>query len=187
VEGLAWLISDRSDGQLVREVIGGEREAFNVLVQRWERKVYSYLVHLTGQSEDAWDMCQEAFLSAYTHLGELRDAERFTPWLFQIAHNTAYSHLRGMREQEAEFAGVDPAAPSAVRLRDGTVWERGELRLLVEKALATLPMEQREALVLKFYQGFKFAEIAEIQNCPLSTVKTRVYAAFEQLKKLLQA
>lgn len=184
---MVWLISDRSDGQLVREVIGGEREAFNVLVRRWERKVYSYLVHLTGRSEDAWDMCQEVFISAYTHLGELRDPERFTPWLFQIAHNTAYSQLRRTREEEAELSEVHPAASSGVRLGDGAVWERGELKLLVEKALASLPMEQREALVLKFYQGFKFAEIAEVQNCPLSTVKTRVYAAFEQLKKLLQA
>jgi len=183
---VAWLISDRSDAQLVRAVVGGEREAFNVLVRRWERKVYSYLVHLGCPDEDAADNCQEVFLSAYTHLGELRDAERFTPWLFQIAHNTAYSHLRGMRDQEVELGEVDPAAHPGVRVGDGTVWEPLELKLLVEKALAALPMEQREALILKFYQGFKFTEIAEVQNCPLSTVKTRVYAGFDQLKKLLQ-
>lgn len=180
-------ISDRADALLVRDAIGGEPEAFNVLVRRWERKVYSYLMHLTGQPEDAFDICQEAFVSAYMHLGRLRDPERFHQWLFQIAHNTACSHLRETRGEEADLSEADPAgAPSVIRVGNTTAWERSELRLLVEKVLAELPVEQREAIILKFYQGFKFTEIAEIQNCPLSTVKTRVYSGFEQLKKFLQ-
>lgn len=181
---MALPISDRPDALLVRDVLGGQHEAFNVLVRRWERKIYSYLVHFTGQPEEAFDLCQEVFVSVYTHLGQLKELEKFSQWLFQIAHNTARTKMRGRRGQEAE---ADPAGePSAVRLGDGTVWERGELKLLVEKALAELPFEQREAIILKFYQGFKFTEIAEIQNCPLSTVKSRVYSGFEQLKKFLQ-
>jgi RNA polymerase sigma-70 factor (ECF subfamily) len=66
-------------------------------------------------------------------------------------------------------------------------WERGDLKILVEKALAGLPLEQREAIVLKFYQGFKLAEIAEIQGCPVSTTKTRVYSGFEQLRKFIES
>jgi RNA polymerase sigma-70 factor (ECF subfamily) len=187
VEGVVWLISDRSDAQLVRAALAGEREAFNVLVRRWERKVYSYLVYLTGHAEDAWDLCQEAFVSAYRHLGRLREPERFSSWLFQIAHNTAYSHLRVTREREAELDEPRLAEFPETRLGNGPALGPGELKLLVEKALGALPMEQREAVVLKFYQGFKFAEIAEIQNCPVSTAKTRVYASLEQLKKILQA
>ena len=99
---MALGISDRSDALLVRDVLGGKLEAFNVLIRRWERKVYSYLVHLTGQPEDAFDMCQEAFVSAYKHLSRLQDPDRFRPWLFQIAHNTAYSHLRAARDDILE-------------------------------------------------------------------------------------
>lgn len=169
--------------------MGGDRQAFNALVRRWERKVYSYLVYLTGRPEDAFDLCQDVFVSAYTNLGRLRNPERFRPWLFQIAHNTAYSHLRGTSQDGEGPDGVNPSTGggSEIRLGDGSVWGKGELKLLVERALEALPVEQREAIILKFYQGFKFAEIAEIQDCPMSTIKTRVYAGFEQLKKILQS
>lgn len=183
---MAVPISGRSDAELVRQARDGQADAFSALVRRWERKVYSYLVYLTGHREDAFDLCQEVFLSAYQNLDRLREPERFLGWLFQIARNRAYSHLRGKRAEGAEPADTDPAvAPCEVRLGDSGVWERGELKLLVEKALAALPLEQREAIVLKFYQGLKFEEIADIQSCPVSTAKTRVYDGFEQLKKVL--
>ncbi len=182
---MAFPFSDRPDAQLVREVLSGDLQAFNALVRRWERKVYSYLVYLTGRPEDALDLCQEVFVSAYTNLERLRAPERFRQWVFQIAHNTAYSHLRGTLAEAALPDAADPPGDE-VRLNDGSVWGKGELKVLVERALEALPVEQREAIVLKFYQGFKFSEIAEIQNCPVSTIKTRVYTGFEQLKKLLQ-
>lgn len=181
-------ISDRSDALLVREVRAGSPEAFNLLVRRWERKVYSYLVYLTGQSEDAFDLCQEVFVAAYANIGRLRTPEIFRQWLFQIAHNTAYSHLRKERVRGAVPYEVDPrGVPPTFRLMDGALWERAESKLLVEKALAALPVDQREAIVLKFYQGFKFDEIAEIQKCPVSTIKTRFYAGFDQLRKILKS
>ena len=180
-------ISDRPDAELVRDAIRGQPEAFNVLVRRWERKVYSFLLYLTGRPEDAFDMCQEVFLSAYRHLGQLKDPNKFPQWLFRIARNTAHSHARREREEETSLTDLDPAGGSS-RVRVGEVgqWERGELRILVEKALAELPLEQREAIVLKFYHGFKLEEIAEIQGCPLSTAKTRMYSGFEQLRKFIE-
>jgi RNA polymerase sigma-70 factor (ECF subfamily) len=179
-------ISDRPDASLVREARAGSAEAFNVLVRRWERKVYTYLVYLTGQSEDAFDLCQEVFVAAYANLGRLRAPENLRPWLFQIAHNTAYSHMRKERGREALQSEVDPRGVTpTVRLMDGAPWERAESKLLVEKALAALPVDQREAIILKIYRGFRFTEIAEIQDCPVSTVKTRVYGGFEQLRKLM--
>ncbi len=184
----ALRISDQPDASLVREAAGGKTEAFNALVTRWERRIYSYLVYLTGLPEDAFDMCQDVFLSAYKNLGQLRDAGTFQKWLFQIAHNTACSHMRRASGQAPELIEDGPrSASSTFRVGNATAWEHGELRLFVEKALGELPMEQREAIILKVYQGLKFTEIAEIQNCPLSTVKTRVYSGFEQLKRLLQA
>jgi RNA polymerase sigma-70 factor (ECF subfamily) len=144
-------------------------------------------VYLTGRPEDAFDMCQEAFLSGYRHLGQLKDPHKFPQWLFRIARNTALSHARQEREEETSLKDLDLAEDSS-RVRVGEVgqWERGELKILVEKALAELPLEQREVIVLKFYQGFKLAEIAEIQECPLSTSKTRMYSGFEQLRKFIE-
>ena len=181
-------ISDRPDEALVRDAMSGQSEAFNVLVRRWERKVYSFLVYLTARPEEAFDMCQEAFLSAYRHLGQLKDPHKFPQWLFRIARNTAHSRARQEREEETSLNDLEGAGDSSgARVGEAGQWERGELKILVEKALAALPFEQREAIVLKFYQGFKLAEIAEIQGCPLSTVKTRVYSGFEQLRKFIES
>lgn len=180
-------ISDCSDSTLVGRVRAGNDEAFNVLVRRWEQKIYTYLAHLTGRADEAFDLCQEVFISAYAHLGQLRDPERFSPWLFQIAHSAAYSYFRRTHGVGPELTGgMQVSEPSRVRLADGTMLERPEAKLLAEKLLTMLSPEQREAIILKVYGGFKFEQIAEIQNCPLSTVKTRVYSGLEQLKRLLE-
>ena len=185
---LKFQISDRPDAALVREAMRGQSDAFNVLVRRWERKVYSFLVHLTGRTEDAFDMCQEVFLSAYRHLEQLKEPDKFPQWLFRIARNTAHSHARRDHGgEEASLTDLEGAENSPkVRVGEAGQWERGDLKILVERALAGLPLEQREAIVLKFYQGFKLAEIAEIQGCPVSTAKTRVYSGFEQLRKFIE-
>ena len=168
--------------------MSGQPEAFNVLVKRWERKVYSFLVYLTGRREDSFDMCQEVFLSAYRHLGQLKDPHKFPPWLFRIARNTAHSHAREERQEETSLKDLEAAEGFfSVKVGKAGQWERGDLKILVEKALGGLPLEQREAIVLKFYQGFKLAEIAEIQGCPLSTAKTRLYSGFEQLRKFIES
>jgi len=185
---LALEISDRPDATLVRDTMSGQSEAYNVLVRRWERKVYTFLVYLTGRPEDAFDICQEVFLSAFRHLGQLKDPRKFPQWLFRIARNAALSHARHEREEETSLKDLDPTVDSTrVRVGEAGQWERGDLKILVEKALARLPLDQREAIILKFYQGFKLAEIAEIQGCPVSTAKTRVYSGFEQLRKFIES
>jgi RNA polymerase sigma-70 factor, ECF subfamily len=193
VNEVALPISERSDAELVRGAVAGTLDDFNVLVRRWERKIYNYVLRLVHQREDAFDLCQEVFISAFQRLDRLRDAEKFTPWLFRIAHNAAYSHLRGRGNPDRNL-DVDPdllelnshsLAPGR-RLVNRTSLEGAEVKMLVEKALAALPVEQREAIVLKVYEGLKFSEIGEIQGCPESTAKARVYAGYGQLKKLLQ-
>jgi RNA polymerase sigma-70 factor (ECF subfamily) len=144
-------------------------------------------VHLTHRPEEALDISQEVFLSGYRNLRQLKDPNRFRPWLFRIAHNAAQSHVRDARRQETSLQERgSPDNSPAIGVGEVRQWERGELKILVERALAELPLEQREAIILKFYQGFKLAEIAEIQGCPLSTVKTRVYSGFDSLKKFIE-
>jgi RNA polymerase sigma-70 factor (ECF subfamily) len=140
--------------------------------------MYNYLLKLTGHPEDAMDLCQETFLKGYRSLDRLDDPARFGPWLYRIAHNEAISHLR--RARPSEELG-DPAAGGAGFQRMAPV----EVTLAVEAALKRLPPEQREAVILKVYEGFKFDEIAAILDCPPSTVKSRVYTGLEQLKLIL--
>ncbi len=170
------------DKELVEQVLDGRTEAFNLLVWRWQRSLYNFLYRLTGDREQARDLAQEAFLRAYTRLRDLKEHEKFGAWLYRIAVNQHRSHLRSRAAQEAAWSDeLDEAAhePPSGASR--------ELRLAVRTLLGRLTPEQREVVLLKVYEGFKFEEIANILDCPVSTVKSRLYAAFEQLRIGLDA
>jgi RNA polymerase sigma-70 factor (ECF subfamily) len=166
------------DRDLVAASRKGDVDAFNALVGRWEKRIFNYLLRLTRDVESAQDLAQDTFFKAYQNLGKLDDVARFSSWLYRIAHNEAISALRRpRRETELEEPPVAPAG----RSRMAPV----EVALAVSSALGRLSEEQREAVVLKVYEGFKFDEIAEILNCPASTIKSRVYTALDLLKEML--
>jgi RNA polymerase sigma-70 factor (ECF subfamily) len=166
------------DRDLVAKARRGNVDAYNVLVSRWDRRVYRYLVKLVGDREDAMDLAQEVFLKAWQALGKLDDTDRFSSWLFRIAHNEAFSLLRRIRPRE-ELTERAAGSESPGRLYPL------ETQLAAARALERLTPEQREAVVLKVYEGFKFDEMAEILETPVSTVKSRLYTALEVLKEEL--
>jgi RNA polymerase sigma-70 factor (ECF subfamily) len=166
------------DRDLIAKARQGDVEAYNLLVSRWEKRIFNYLLRLVSNREDALDISQETFLKAYQNLRKLDDPARFSAWLFRIAHNEAFSLLR-RRRPETELAG-EPRPPEL-----GPRMLPMELSLAVESALKLLSADQREAVLLKVYQGFKFEEMAEILECPVSTVKSRLYTALDLLKTTL--
>jgi RNA polymerase sigma-70 factor (ECF subfamily) len=172
------------DADLIRKARRGDVEAFNALVSRWDKRVYNYLLRILGNREDALDLSQDVFLKAYQNLGKLEDPERFAPWLYRIAHNEAYSLFR-KRRPEADVDEVPPEVSDAGITVAGSSVFPLELSLAVASALERLSADQREAVTLKIYQGFKFDEMAEILGCPVSTVKSRLYAALDVLKNEL--
>lgn len=169
------------DRDLILKARRGDVDAYNVLVSRWEKRVFSYLVRSVRNREDALDLAQDTFLKAYRGLSKLDDVERFPQWLFRIAHNEAISMFRRSRPVGGEDE-LEAAASTAPELRTRAA---AETTVMVAQALANLSPEQREAVALKVYHGFKFHEIAEITGAPLSTVKSRVYNGFEALKQAL--
>ena len=166
------------DRDLIAKARRGNVDAYNVLVSRWEKRVFNYLLRLVGHREDALDLSQDVFLKAYQNLKKLEDPAKFAGWLFRIAHNEAYSLLRKNRP-EGELA-VEPKSGEST----GRMFPI-ELSLAVQSALTRLSDDQREAVLLKVYQGFKFEEMAEILACPVSTVKSRLYTALDLLKQTL--
>jgi RNA polymerase sigma-70 factor (ECF subfamily) len=166
------------DRDLIAKARRGDVEAYNLLVSRWEKRVFNYLLRLVSNREDALDLSQDAFLKAYQNLPKLDDPARFAGWLFRIAHNEAFSLLR-RRKPESPLTGEPRAAATSGRLLPM------ELSLAVESALKRLNEDQREAVLLKVYQGFKFEEMAEILDCPVSTVKSRLYTALDLLRATL--
>lgn len=166
------------DRDLIAKARRGGVDAYNLLVSRWERRIFNYLLRLTGNREDAMDISQETFLKAYQNLGKLDDPARFSSWLFRIAHNEAYSLLR-----KAKPEGEITVEPSSGEM-SGRMFPM-ETSLAVQSALSRLSPDQREAVALKVYQGFKFDEMARILDCPVSTVKSRLYTALDLLKDAL--
>jgi RNA polymerase sigma-70 factor (ECF subfamily) len=169
------------DADLIQQAARGGVEAYNLLVSRWEKRVYNYLLRITGNREDALDLAQDVFLKAYQNLRKLDDPGRFAPWLYRIAHNEAYSMFR-KRRPETDVEEVKPEATGTGITVGGSSVFPIELSLAVSSALGRLSPEQRESVVLKIYQGFKFEEMAEILSCPVSTIKSRLYTALELLK-----
>ncbi|MBI3933423.1 MAG: sigma-70 family RNA polymerase sigma factor [Acidobacteria bacterium] len=193
-----------SDAELVARTRKGDVEAFNHLVSRWEKRLYNYLLRLLanrpGYRDDALDLAQEAFLKAYQNIGTLTDAEKFAAWLYRIAHNLTFSQLRtqlgqpaalelveeGGQDRSPEWSNDWKEVSAGFHATPQPAFGR-EMEIAVARALDSLAAEQREAIVLKVYHGFRFEEIAEIISCPVSTVKTRVYAGFAQLRSILEA
>ena len=167
------------DADLIPKAQRGDVEAFNLLVSRWEKRVFNYLLRILQNREDALDLSQDVFLKAYQNLRKLEDPERFAAWLFRIAHNEAFSLFRE-RKPAGEPEGEQHSGQS-VSLGGAGVFPI-ELAIAVSSALGRLTSDQRETVVLKVYQGFKFEEMAEILSCPVSTVKSRLYTALDLLK-----
>ena len=181
-----------TDEELVARSIGGDADSFNELVQRWERPIYALAYRTIGREDDARDVCQETFLRAFRALPGFRGQAKFSSWLYRIALNLCRDWVR--RERRAPLVqvpeGVDPvdladAEASPEPSVEDLVADR-EMSAAVAKAMAELPEEQRTAIMLKEYHGLTFQEIADQLNCPLSTVKTRLYQGLSVLRRRLE-
>lgn len=179
----------RSDEQLVEACLGGEVAAFDILVDRWQRKIRGAVYRVVRSEEEAQDICQEAFLKAYRGLSSFKGEARFSSWLYQIAINLSRDRLRRRKTRNwVSLDDLDEAPPpGSPRVpAEGERWVQAlEIREQLARAVAALPEEQREAVILKEYQGLTFPEIAEIQGVPVSTVKTRLYRGLSVLRERL--
>jgi RNA polymerase sigma-70 factor (ECF subfamily) len=181
-----------TDEELVAKATAGDLESFNQLVSRWERPIYALAYRTLGREEEARDVVQEAFLRAFRGLKGFKGEAKFSSWLYRITLNLCRDWVR--RERRAPLVqvpeGVDPvdladAEASPEPSVEDLVADR-EMSAAVAKAMAELPEEQRTAIMLKEYHGLTFQEIADQLNCPLSTVKTRLYQGLSVLRRRLE-
>ncbi len=182
----------RTDEELVARSIDGDTDSFNQLVLRWERPIYALAYRVIGREEEARDVVQETFLRAFRGIKNFRGQAKFSSWVYRIALNLCRDWIRRERRApiQATPEGVDLvelAAEQGPVESIETLVARHDLSKIVEQAMALLPDEQRTAIILKEYHGMTFQEIADLQGCPLSTVKTRLYQGLTVLRRHLQA
>src|SRR5215207_8916454 len=180
-----------TDEELVARSQRGDIESFNQLILRWERPIYALAYRVIGREEEARDVCQEAFLRAYRALPGFKGEAKFSSWLYRITLNLCRDWIRRQRrtpvvQMPEEVDALEAAAAAEPRESIEDLVARRELSSAVESAMTQLPPEQRTAIILKEYHGMTFQEIADLQGCPLSTVKTRLYQGLIVLRRRLQ-
>jgi RNA polymerase sigma-70 factor (ECF subfamily) len=181
-----------TDEELVARSVAGDSESFNQLIVRWERPIYALAYRQIGREEDARDVCQEAFLRAFRALPGFKGQAKFSSWLYRITLNLCRDWMR--RQRRAPFVQLPEGVDAAELASTATVptesiedaLGRKDLGRHVAKAMQNLPEEQRSAILLKEYHDLTFQEIAELQGCPLSTVKTRLYQGLTVLRRELE-
>lgn len=180
-----------TDEELVARSVGGDLDSFNQLVLRWERPIYALAYRVIGREEDARDVAQETFLRAFRALKGFKGQAKFSSWLYRITLNLCRDWIRRERRTPVVQApeGVDVIELAGETSPSESIEElvsRHELGRAVGKAMSQLPEEQRTAIILKEYHGLTFQEIADLLDCPLSTVKTRLYQGLTVLRKQLR-
>jgi RNA polymerase sigma-70 factor (ECF subfamily) len=188
------LAAAETDQQLVERVQAGDRRAFDLLVLKYQPKILGLVSRYVNDSHEVQDVTQEAFIKAYRALPRFRGDSAFYTWLYRIAINTAKNHLvaRGRRPpgtdvdiEDAEYYEAGSA------LRDGENPENQlfsqELGAVVNRAITELPDDLRTAVTLREFDGLSYEDIAEIMDCPVGTVRSRIFRAREAIDKRVQA
>jgi RNA polymerase sigma-70 factor (ECF subfamily) len=176
---------ERTDAQVVRDVLEGDRDAYRLLVRRYGDTLYAHALRMARSPDEAADLVQKALVQGFRKLHMCREPERVGAWLFRITANLCKDHVRNPRRKRdvplAPLAGVvrgsaDPEADAQAAETRRKVWE----------ALQALTPEQREAFVLKHVDGRSYEEIAAVMDLSVASLKMRVHRAREALKGLLE-
>lgn len=183
------------DQELVARVQQGDKRAFDLLVQKYQHKIVKLISRYVRDPDESLDVAQETFIKAYRALANFRGESAFYTWLYRIAINTAKNHLvaLGRRPPDTDIDAAD--APqldmeSSVSLRESDTPEhvaiKDEIERTIFRAIEDLPENLRTAITLRELEGLSYEEIAEAMNCPIGTVRSRIFRAREAIDMKLK-
>lgn len=179
-------MDQRQAKDIVQRVLEGDTNAYALLVDAYKNPILQLAYRMTGSLQDADDLAQEAFIRAFRNLHRYDRERLFFTWLYTVALNGIRNHLKKKQREEAGFIESDhqeETADDAPGMEDRLDEAREAERL--ELTLRRLPADQREALILRFYQGLSLEETSEILGISLSAAKMRIYRGLERLRQLL--
>ena len=186
--------ADASDLSLVRRVQRGDKGAFDALVLKYQHKLVKLVMRYVGNPAEAEDIAQEAFIKAYRALPQFRGDSAFYTWLYRIAINTAknavVSRDRSPVEYDLDRSNTDESYDMQGRMKDSETPEglvlTDEIRSTVNAAIDALPEDLRTAIVLREIEGMSYEDIAKVMDCPIGTVRSRIFRAREAIAEQLR-
>jgi RNA polymerase sigma-70 factor (ECF subfamily) len=168
------------DEPLVEACLSGERKAFEVLVERYEKKLYNAAYRVLGDTDDAMEATQSAFVKAYERLGTFDTSHRFFPWMYRILINESLNIVSRRKRFEELDSSVQATGKSAEEK-----YGDDEIARHLQAAVRQLKPDYRVVVALRHYQGFSYREISDILRIPEKTVKSRLFTARQQLREIL--
>ena len=187
-------LSDKEiDMALVERVQRGDKGAYDLLVLKYQHRIGHLVSRYVHDAHETQDVTQEAFIKAYRGLKNFRGDSAFYTWLYRIAINTAKNHLVTMSRKISD-TGIDAADAeqfeSGGRLRENATPEREmlteEIRTVVQRSIEALPEDLRTAITLREFEGMSYEEIAQAMDCPIGTVRSRIFRAREAIDNNLE-
>jgi RNA polymerase sigma-70 factor (ECF subfamily) len=177
-------LHEQSDSAIVESIQAGDDAAFDELIRRYKKPVVNFVYRMLGDADEADDIAQEVFVRVYQHIGDYEPRTKFSTWLFALAHNAAVDRLRWRKRHPTE--SLDAAVPVPTHSSVAAEVNAHEIGAQVAAAVATLPEDQRTAVVLSEYHGMSYAEIAKIMHCSAKSVESRLYRAKQTLRERLK-
>ena len=176
------------EAMIVQRIIGGETEAFELLVLEYQKNVYNVALRITGNAEDAADMAQEAFIKAFNSISSFKGDSRFSVWLYRIVSNVSVDFLRSKARRPSSSLSIENEEGETVELEIADESLSPEKLLetklssqAVRRGLDSLPEDYRQILLLREIQGLSYDEIAQILDIEIGTVKSRIFRARKKL------
>ncbi len=185
--------TDLLDAELVKRVQAGDTGAFDLLVQKYQHKVINLVGRFVNDQAECQDIAQDAFIKAYRAIGSFRGDSQFYTWLYRIAANTAKNYLASRARKSPAYAvDVDDAEhfEGESRLKEYATPENllltEEIEATVYRAIERLPEDLKSAITLREIDGLSYEEIAEVMDCPIGTVRSRIFRARDVIDKELR-
>lgn len=180
-------LKEMDDTALIKRVQNGDSGAFNELVDRWYAKVHRFAYRFFSDSAEADEITQKTFIRVYEKVRQLDQPGNFPAWIYRVANNLCLDELkRAGRRKSTSLESWTEQATASTNNSPADNLESKELGEWIQKALMTLPDEQRVVIILKEFEGLKFREIAEILEEPENTVKSRMYYGLKSLQRVLK-
>jgi RNA polymerase sigma-70 factor (ECF subfamily) len=188
------MLSDDTDAVLVQQVQAGNKEAFGLIVRKYQQRLYKLVCRYIRDPSEAQDLTQEAFIKAYKGLANFRGDSALYTWLYRIAVNTAKNYLVSQsRRAQADVDINDAEHYEGMAANAAKEWGTPERQLLTQEiqqvifqVIESLPDDLRSAVTLREFDGLSYEEIAQIMDCPIGTVRSRIFRAREAIDKALK-